>query len=115
MNPWPIVALLVALLAGGNIVLGKAWLGARDGRAKAEQSLEQVTAQAKQCSEGVAKLEAAARERILAGKKAQEQAGKKAAGHEAKAVQILTSPQAVPGDSCKSADAAINDWLGSKK
>lgn len=115
MNPWPFVALIILLLAGSEVVTFKAWTGARDGRAKAEQQLEQVTAQAKQCSDGVLALEKAGRERNAAGKQAQAQATVRAAPHERKAVAILSSPPAVPGDSCGSADAAINDWIGGKK
>jgi hypothetical protein len=114
MNPWPFVALLVALLVGGNAILGKLWLGARDGRATAEHSLEQVTEQARQCSVGVLKLEEAARDRAREGLRAMANARATSLERQTRAQSILSSPSAVPGDSCSSADAALNDWLATK-
>ncbi len=114
MNPWPIVAALVLALTVGNGIFAKLWLGARDGRTKAETELSQSQAVAKQCSDGVKAMEDTARARARLAEDARKAAADAARKHDTRAQQILSSPPAVPGDSCASADAAVNDWLGKK-
>lgn len=105
------LAIALALSVLGNLELGRAWLAARDAHLQAVGERDQAQGTARSCSAGVAKLEQTARDRAAAARPVLAAADRQALTHDARAQQILASPPAAPGDACKSADDAINDWL----
>lgn len=118
LNPWRPAAIALAIVAAlataAAWFLGDAWLEARDARVAAEFERDQARGAALSCSAGVKRLQAAADKRAEEGAKAQAEARAKAETHEQRAHKILSSPPAVPGDACKSAERAIDDWLSER-
>jgi Flp pilus assembly protein TadB len=111
MNPLHIV-LVISLIA--NAALGYAYLGQRDTATAAKTETKQSDGVAKACTEGVktlrkqaAKRHADATPKVAAAAQQAEDAGKQA-------VQILTTPPAVPGNDCKSAQATVDAWWARK-
>lgn len=107
MNPL-VIPLAISLAA--NAALGWAYLGQRDTTTVATTETKQADGVAKACTEGVkdlgkqaAKRHAAAAPKIEAASQQAEKAGKLA-------VQIISTPAAVPGDACASAEAALDAW-----
>ena len=103
-----VIALAISLLA--NVGLGWAYLGQRDTATVATTETKQADGVAKACSDGVnnlgkqaAKRHADAAPKVEAARQQAEEAGKLA-------VQIISTPAAVPGDACASAQAAMDAW-----
>jgi len=112
MNPI-IIALAISLAA--NVALGWAYLGQRDTATAAQTETKQADGVAQACTEGVKTLGTQAKKRhadaapkIEAADKAAEEAGKLA-------IQIISTPAAVPGDACASAQAALDAWWERRK
>lgn len=115
-----VLALLVSL--AGNLAQGWAYLHKRDAailarsdadRAGEKESLARESANV--CTKAVDAL-------LLAGEglkqerdHARAQAAAVSAGHKARADKILSTPAAVPGDACASAQARVAELLASRK
>lgn len=101
-----------------NAGLGWAYLGQRDKTTKAradvtamEQQRDGAREAASVCSDAVDDLRTLADQRASEAKAARAEAAAKAKSHNQKADTILTTPPAVPGDDCRSAQLRIGDWL----
>lgn len=101
-----------------NAALGWAYLGQRDKTATArsevaamERERDGARAAASACSDAVEDLRILADERAAEAKAARAAAATKAKGHNQKADSILSTPPAVPGDDCRSAQVRVADWL----
>lgn len=107
------VALAVSVAANG--VVGWAYLGARDDRAKAEVEAQNSAKLATACSDGVSSLQAAAERRASLAETAAKAAQAAAVRAEGRAQGILATPPSVPGNACASAQAQVDDWLATRK
>lgn len=107
-----IACLALSLL--GNALLAWLWVGAREGAAVATHEGGHARAAAAACSEGTEVLVQQADKREGEGRDRQAAAAKVALEHERKAQDILITPAAVPGDSCASAQARIDEWLADR-
>lgn len=101
-----------------NAALGWAYLGQRDKTAKAESAVTAMEQQrdgareaASTCSDAVEDLRNVADQRAAEAKSARAEAAARAKGHNKKADDILSTPAAVPGDDCRSAQVRVADWL----
>lgn len=112
----PTQAIMVAL-AAGNLLLGLAWLSARDDAATARAELVSMQEQrdgalkgAQACSDATQALGTAAAQRAAEAEPARAAAAGQAAALNARADYTL-SRQPAPGDSCASLQALGADWL----
>lgn len=101
-----------------NAALGWAYLGQRDKTTKAESAVTAMEQQrdgareaASACSDAVEDLRTLADQRAAEAKAARAKASARARGHNQKADSILSTPPAVPGDDCRSAQVRVADWL----
>ena len=108
------LALSIAL----NVALGWAYLGQRDKTTKAEsevtameQQRDGARAVASACSDAVEDLRTVADQRAAEARTARAEAVAKASNNNKKADAILSTPAAVPGDDCRSAQVRVSDWL----
>lgn len=108
----------LALSLALNAALGWAYLGQRDKTTKAEtavtameQQRDGARAAASACSDAVEDLRTVADQRAAEAKAARAEAAAKARGHNKKADAILSTPAAVPGDDCRSAQVRVADWI----
>lgn len=114
-------AAAIALAAGlvlGNLLLGWAWLSARDQATAARADLVSMQQQrdgareaASVCSDAVQDLRDLADRRKSEADAARATAASKAQAHERRADEILATPPAVPGDVCASAQHQVDSWL----
>ncbi|RYF78131.1 MAG: hypothetical protein EOO29_20150 [Comamonadaceae bacterium] len=109
--------LILASLAA-NAVLGWAYLGQRDETATARADLRGMQGQrdgargaASACSDSLDDLRELTDRRAREAAPARTAAASQAQGHNEKADTILAAPALVPGDSCASAQARVDDWL----
>lgn len=112
---------LVASLAG-NGLQGYVYLQQRDALAEARTTLihaagETSTARdaANSCSASITALETSAAVQAALATQAREFANKLAGKHAAAADKILSTPPAVPGNDCASAQARVADLLAARK
>jgi len=115
MNPI-LTALAIALGISflGNAFLGNAYLNQRDAATTVKTETVYVQAAAKECSKGTEAMATAAAKNASAAAPKRRAAASEAARHDAKADEILAAPPAVPGDACKSADAAVDAWWAAR-
>lgn len=113
----PTQAIMVAL-AAGNLLLGLAWLSARDDAATARAELVSMQEQrdgalkgAQACSDATQALGTAAAQRAAEAAPARAAAAGQAAVLNARADYTLATAPAAPGDSCASLQALGADWL----
>ncbi len=106
-------ALLVSLglSVAGNAALGWAWLGAREKAATVVLQRDDARAVASACSDATDDLRDLADKRATEAKKAQAVARAVATGRQQTAHTILSTPAAVPGDACASAQVRVDAWL----
>lgn len=106
-------ALLVSLglSVAGNAALGWAWVGAREKAATTILQRDDARAVASACSDATDDLRELADKRSAEAKKAQAIARDAATGRQKAAQTILSTPAAVPGDACASAQARVDAWL----
>lgn len=107
-----IIALAVSLL--GNVGLGKAYMGARDERTQAISDRDSARTAATACSDSVDDLFALAKKRTKDAAREVLAAKDRARAAESRARAILAAPQKVPGDTCASAQAEVDEELGSR-
>ncbi|QFS68527.1 hypothetical protein [Delftia tsuruhatensis] len=115
MSPTQII---LAVLAAGNLLLGWAWLSARDDAATARAELVSMQQQrdgalkgAQACSDATEALGAMAAQRAAEAAPARAAAAGQAAALNARADYTLATAPAAPGDSCASLQALGSDWL----
>jgi len=108
----------LAALAAGNLLLGWAWLSARDDAASARADLVSMQQQrdgarqaAQACSDATEALGALAAQRATDAAPARAAAAGQAAVLNARADYTLATAPAAPGDSCASLKALGSDWL----
>lgn len=106
-------ALLVALglSVAGNAALGWAWVGAREKGATMVVERDNARSAATACSDATEDLRDLADKRSAEAKKAQAAAHTAATGRQQTANTILSTPAAVPGDACASAQVRVDAWL----
>lgn len=107
MNPIAII-LTISLLA--NAALGYAYLGQRDATTQAVAQAEQAQDAATACSKAVDDLDTQAKKRKAAAKPRIEAAAKAADSNNRAADKILSTPAAMPGNDCQSAQARVDNW-----
>lgn len=111
MNPLAVV-LAISLIA--NAFLGYAYLGQRDTAVEAKTDVKHVEAAAQECSKGTEQLEKQGKQREADAAPKRAAAAAKAAEHNRAADRILTTPAAVPGNACASAQAELDAWWAGK-
>ena len=109
------VTAIIGAAAAAALIASLAWGAhhkseAHDARLQAAAA----TAQAEQCAQSVALLEAEAKEREAQAAKALAEAHAKADKYALRADKLLRAPAAVPGDDCASAKARAAAWLQSR-
>jgi hypothetical protein len=107
MNP---LAIVLAISLAANALLGYAYLGKRDTAVVATERTEQATGAAQACSKGVDSLQKQASKRHADSAPRIEQAKQDADAGNQQADTILSTPAAVPGDDCRSAQARVATW-----
>lgn len=112
MNPLIVgLALALALSMGGTAAIGWAWLGTRDELATATVERDNARGLASACNDATEALREQADQRAAAAKPRQAAARATAATHGNRALEILTTPAAVPGDDYASARRRVDGWL----
>ena len=108
-----IQALLVALglSVAGNAALWWAWVGAREKAATTIVERDNARSAASACSDATEDLRDLADKRGAEAKKAQAAARSAATGRQQTANTILSTPAAVPGNACASAQVRVDAWL----
>lgn len=118
------VVLLIALTVSGLVNVAAVWevLRLRDAltlaRSDADQAADKESlarASADVCTKAVDALQLAGEGLKRERDQARAQAAAVAAGHKARADKILSTPAAVPGDACASAQARVTELLASRK
>ena len=106
-------ALLVSLglSVAGNAALGWAWVGAREKATTTILQRDDARAVASACSDATDDLRELADKRRAEAKKAQAIARDVATGRQKTAQAILSTPAAVLGDACASAQVRVDAWL----
>ncbi len=110
MSAAQVLALLLALSVAANAALGWAYLGQRDTAVVATTETKQADGVARACGDGVKTLAKQAEKRHTEAAPKVEAARQQAEEAGELAIQIISTPPAVPGDECKSAQAARDDW-----
>jgi uncharacterized protein HemX len=105
-----VLAILLAVSVGLNLLAGWAYLGQRDQAVASGVRQGQATATALQCSEGTEKLEQQAQARQQAAQPKIDAAADAARRRQEEAIRILSMPPSTPGDACRSADDRVADW-----
>lgn len=107
----PVWVWALGLSIAGNAALGWAWLDAREQAAITATQRDNARAAASACSDATEDLRELADKRGIEAKKAQAAARATAVGRQQRANTILSTPAAVPGDACASAQVRIDGWL----
>ena len=109
---------ILAVLAASSLLLGWAWLDARDDAATARAELVAMQQQrdgarqaAQACSDATEGLGRLAAQRAVDAAPARAAAAEQAAALNARADYTLASAPAAPGDACASLQALGSDWL----
>lgn len=105
------LAIGLAISLGGNAAMGWAWLSTRDDLATAVVERDTARGAASACSDATEALRELADKRAKEAKTAQAAARAAAKGRGDRALEILTTPAAVPGDDCGSARVRVDGWL----
>jgi hypothetical protein len=101
----------LGLSLAGNAALGWAWVGAREKAATTILQRDDARAVASACSDATDDLRELADKRAAEAKKAQAAARTAANARQQTANTILSTPPAVPGDACASAQVRVDAWL----
>lgn len=107
MNP---LAYILAISMAANAALGWAYLGQRDKATTEAVQVQQVTTVAQECNKGTEDMAKQAVQRHAAAAPKIEAARRQAEAADKKADEILSTPAAMPGDDCKSAQARVDEW-----
>lgn len=109
-----VMAILLAIAVAGDIGLGLAYLGQRDKATISKVRDGTAVTTALQCSDGTAKLGQIAAQRDKDAGQARQADQDKAAEHNKAADKIMSTPAAVPGNACASAQAELDGWWSGK-
>lgn len=104
------VHILLAISLIANAAFGYAYLGQRDTAVEAKTDVKHVAAAAQECSQGTEQLQQQGKQREADAAPKRAAAAKKADDHNRAADRILTTPPAVPGDACASAQTDLDVW-----
>ncbi|MCY1548297.1 hypothetical protein D9M68_844000 [compost metagenome] len=107
----PVWVWLLVLSVAGNAALGWAWVRARERAAVSVIQRDDARAAASACSDATDDLRDLADKRGAEAKKAQAAARASATGRQYAANMILSTPPAVSGDACASAQVRVDAWL----
>lgn len=114
LSPLLLVSIALAASLAGNGLLARSYLSARDDVITARAGEGQARDAAKQCSDGVLSLQAAAEARAKQAEEARTEAERRQRAAQATAASLLGRKPTVPGDSCASAQAQIDEWLANR-
>lgn len=114
LSPILLVSIALAASVAGNGLLARSYLSARDDATTARAGEGQARDAAKQCSDGVLSLQAAAETRAKQAEAARAEAERKQRAAQATAAALMGRKPTVPGDWCASAQAQIDDWLANR-
>lgn len=106
----PLLAAL-SLSVAANAGLGWAWIHAREKVITAVLQRDEARAATSACSDATETLRELAEKRGAEAKKAQAVARDVASGRQKTAQTVLSTPAAVPGDACASAQVRVDAWL----
>lgn len=106
------VALAVSVL--GNVGLTNAYLGARDEAVEATAAAGQARNAAKQCSDGVSSMQAAAETRAKIAEVERDVAEAASQAAQRRAQALLSKRPSMPADDCRSAAVQMDDWLSNR-
>jgi len=101
----------LGLSVAGNAALGWAWVGALEKAATTVVERDNARSAASACSDATEDLRDLADKRGVEAKKAQAAARSAAIGRQQTANTILSTPAAVPGNACASAQVRVDAWL----
>lgn len=107
-----LIALLLSLSANGLLIWNT--LELRDVTVALGAQADNAIGAAKTCSDSVDKLELAAATRAKSATAARTRAAASAASFEQRADETLSTPAAIAGNDCKSAEKRIDSWLNAK-
>lgn len=107
------IALVLSLL--GNAWLGHSYLGQRDTAVEAKTDVKHIAGAAQECSQGTEQLQQQGKQREADAAPKRAAAAAKADEHNRTADRILTTPPAVPGDACASAQAELDSWWAGRE
>lgn len=124
LMPWMLIANAASLAV--NLALGLAWLHQREELAAQAQLCQSQTQRleeqrqhaldaAELCSSQVQRLAAQAKRRAAEAATARAIAAQQAAAHNQRADAVLSTPAAVPGDDCASAEVRAAQWIRARK
>lgn len=105
------LVLALGLSVAGNAALGWAWVGARERAATTVVERDNARSAASACSDATEDLRDLADKRAAEAKKVQAAARSAATGRQQAANTILSTPAAVPGNACASAQVRVDAWL----
>lgn len=111
MSLMQVLLVSLGLSVAGNAALGLAWVGAREKAATTTLQRDDARAVASACSDATDDLRELADKRGAEAKKAQAAARNTATVRQQAAHTILSTPAAVPGDACASAQVRVDAWL----
>lgn len=105
-----VLAILLAVSVGLNLLAGRAYLGQRDKAVTHQVREGTAVATAELCGKGTEALGEAAGQRERDAAPARKAAVDRDRQHQARAQQILSKAPAVPGNACASAEAVLDGW-----
>lgn len=105
-----VLAILLAIAVAGDAALAYLYLGQRDKAVTYQVREGTAVATGQQCSDGTKALGAAADKREKDAGPARQAAADKNRQHQANAQRIMSTPPAVPGDACASAQVELDAW-----
>ena len=115
MSPIALLGIGLAVLMTANAILVGEVLGQREKIGQLDAQRSQAVSAATECSRSVEKMTSEAENQAVAASKAIAAAQGRARAAEARARGELTRVQAVPGDSCASAQVETREWLEKRR
>lgn len=106
-----ILAIVLAISMLGNAWQARAYLAQRDELTVATKDRDDARSLATACSDATADLRTLADQRAADARAARQAAEAQARGYQQAAQIQLTTPAAVPGDDCRSAQIRAEKWL----
>ena len=111
MSLLQVLLVALGLSLAGNAALGWAWVGVREKAAATVLERDNARSAASSCSDATDDLRDLADKRGAEAKKAQAAARDAATERQQTANTILSTPAAMPGNACASAQVRVDTWL----
>ncbi len=111
MSPLTIIGLALAASVAVNALQARMYLVQRDELTVATKDRDDARSLATACSDATADLRTLADQRAADAKAARQAADAQARGYQQAAQIQLSTPAAVPGDDCRSAQIRAQTWL----